>query len=724
MATIVGFEDGHVIINDDSGFVKKLPISGATDFSQLTGTVLQSQLPSNQIPANTAIKPSSSLAIQYVTAQGNDTNDGLSWGTAKLTISAALISLPGGSVSPPTCGNGTVFVSDGVSANSVAGAGIWLMGPNDPNYKSPPLGWLRLPGGGLQIIGVGGKANAADSRIGQCSILAGNSADNNHPAIWLSSTSSSLYFANLSLPANITSIRMAIDSTGVRSTDKAGVNNSFFENVAGQMGLAPATNGPTVDIGSNSFFNGFRDCVFAANANAVAGSDLAASMLLNPGTGTGVGIIFIEDTNLAGGYLKFYPGINGGGFYLNGMTIEGLTGTNGGIWITSTNSNVNIQIQNLQLADTVGVTPAIEVDGNGPPDSVIVSNTNGPLVGPLVVQGITPSSTSSSNILPGKYHQCGFVGGRVIGQIDSARRNGGATGVRFSNLAVTNPSLWTFTPNGSVKTGIIDLFGSTQAGTGSSSSGNVNILFYDANRTYAIGDIIIIGVWARSQNGNGFRNTLSINLVSSGFSLQDVSGQGTISSQPFLNQYIMGDGANGNPPSQWDWYYGVFKVTTVGTNPTETQFIGPVDDIHSTDYFAPIFLHIPTGTISDNEASELGLHLQSYPTSAVVGQFWDMVGQVSHMIASGTAALGTSQIASNVCAATVTVSAPGVLSTDTINWSFSADPNGVNGYGAGSGGPLIIYSFPTTDHVNFRVCNLTAAAITPGAATLNWKVIR
>jgi len=99
-------------------------------------------------------------------------------------------------------------------------------------------------------------------------------------------------------------------------------------------------------------------------------------------------------------------------------------------------------------------------------------------------------------------------------------------------------------------------------------------------------------------------------------------------------------------------------------------------------------------------------------------------GTLGQVIASGTATLGTSAIASNSCATTVTVAAAGVATTDAISWSFNADPNGVTGYGAGSTGTLSIWPFPTSGNVNFRVCNLTGGSITPGAATLNWRVTR
>jgi hypothetical protein len=37
---------------------------------------------------------------------------------------------------------------------------------------------------------------------------------------------------------------------------------------------------------------------------------------------------------------------------------------------------------------------------------------------------------------------------------------------------------------------------------------------------------------------------------------------------------------------------------------------------------------------------------------------------------------------------------------------------------------LTIIKWPTTNNVNFKVCNNTLSSITPGAITLNWRVLR
>ena len=93
-------------------------------------------------------------------------------------------------------------------------------------------------------------------------------------------------------------------------------------------------------------------------------------------------------------------------------------------------------------------------------------------------------------------------------------------------------------------------------------------------------------------------------------------------------------------------------------------------------------------------------------------------------VATGTAALGTSAIASTACASVVTVTATGVATTDVIAFTPNADVSAVTGYAPATTGGLAIYPYPTASNVNFKVCNPTSSSITPGAITLNWRVVR
>lgn len=93
-------------------------------------------------------------------------------------------------------------------------------------------------------------------------------------------------------------------------------------------------------------------------------------------------------------------------------------------------------------------------------------------------------------------------------------------------------------------------------------------------------------------------------------------------------------------------------------------------------------------------------------------------------IASGTAALGTGAISSATCATVVTATATNAATTDVLLAGFNGDPTAVTGYIPSTAGMLTIIAYPTANTANFKVCNNTASSITPGAITLNWRVVR
>lgn len=101
-----------------------------------------------------------------------------------------------------------------------------------------------------------------------------------------------------------------------------------------------------------------------------------------------------------------------------------------------------------------------------------------------------------------------------------------------------------------------------------------------------------------------------------------------------------------------------------------------------------------------------------------------LTGTLSISVASGAKALATSAISSGSCSSAQTDTATGTLTTDAIIATFSADPTATTGYSASANGGLTIVAYPTADTVNFKVCNNTLASITPGAVTINWRVVR
>jgi len=89
-------------------------------------------------------------------------------------------------------------------------------------------------------------------------------------------------------------------------------------------------------------------------------------------------------------------------------------------------------------------------------------------------------------------------------------------------------------------------------------------------------------------------------------------------------------------------------------------------------------------------------------------------------IASGTKALNTASITTATCDAGAAVAATGVLSTDTVDWSFNAAPTATNKYGAF----LVVYAVPSAGNVTFYTCNPSATTSTPTAMSINWSVRR
>ena len=93
-------------------------------------------------------------------------------------------------------------------------------------------------------------------------------------------------------------------------------------------------------------------------------------------------------------------------------------------------------------------------------------------------------------------------------------------------------------------------------------------------------------------------------------------------------------------------------------------------------------------------------------------------------ICSGTIALGTTAISSGAKSSLTTATCTGLATTDNIEMDFNADPSAVTGYSPSASGTLTIIKFPTSNTINLYQYNDTSASITPGAMTVNYRVVR
>ena len=71
---------------------------------------------------------------------------------------------------------------------SIANQGIWIIGPNDPNWASPPAGWRTQKA--VTFVGVGTSQWAGTSYLPACYLYGCSETDINKPVIWLSGTNS------------------------------------------------------------------------------------------------------------------------------------------------------------------------------------------------------------------------------------------------------------------------------------------------------------------------------------------------------------------------------------------------------------------------------------------------------------------------------------------------------------------------------------------------------
>lgn len=107
-----------------------------------------------------------------------------------------------------------------------------------------------------------------------------------------------------------------------------------------------------------------------------------------------------------------------------------------------------------------------------------------------------------------------------------------------------------------------------------------------------------------------------------------------------------------------------------------------------------------------------------------VAQVTYVPGTPTLTLCSGSQALGTSLITSGAAASTVTITCTGLASTDDIMLDFNGSPIGTTGFIASANGILTVIKWPSTNTINISVQNNTASSITPGAITLNYRVVR
>jgi hypothetical protein len=664
--------------------------------------------------ATVGIKPKVTDNICYVSgSNGNDSNDGLSIGSAKLTVYSCLTTvLPGGTST--TAGNGTILISGSVSyGGPVASQGMWLMGSGDPNFASPPSGWLKFTGSpAITINCLSTNLVAAHGHVAHCGLLAGTwTSPGPYPGIWISAEAGNISLNNFQFTgfAN-TYIRYGIDSNNNRN-GTGGSSGLELNNVSmGNGNCSGSTQtGPSIDIGSNSFWIWMRDMpvggcpakIFSvASSGAVRSSGVttitttatndvstnelvtianvtddtfngsfkvtvvdgthftytnsgpdttsgtgqvvtarSAAINIDSGpTGSGSGLIFMDNTNLNNGNIRYAGGLNGGSVYINKVSYEGALGLLDapvilitGVTATSDAGATAIHVSNVEVSDATTVVPGVQVDNSGNwPDLVLVNRIAAFVRGRMTVLGGTTVGPYQSTYL--RQQQYGLRQGQITATgIDVARRGFSPIASLRTNIANTNPSGWTFTNGtGTITSGFTAPDGTNGAGrvVGLTGVPNTVMAFYTSTTALNLGDIYIYGVWVRSATKNGYATggpPIEFIFNNAGFGAGDfcVTNPGTAPGPGI----VLGNLAGSNQgDGQWQWYSGVCKVASNPTSPG-TVFGAFLDSTHSADFYAPVVMLFPAGTISDNESFEIANNLSSFPTGVSPGAISMLRGQ-------------------------------------------------------------------------------------------------
>jgi hypothetical protein len=650
---------------------------------------------------NVQLKPNVSVyGIQYVSNAGSDRNDGLSWGTAKKTVFAALQALPNGSTSPPTAGTGTVYISSG-NFHPSPNTGVWLMGPADPNYASPPAGWLRVTnagGQGINIVGVPNNAGGPNPHMSTVtpSKPRGIGISNGDPTFWLSGTTEPINISNLSGGGGARFILIGQCSNGDR-TGRCAPNNIVFSNVNGSANFNSGS-GPCTDVTGSAYWIWFRDFGCIGNATLASGgrfSNQAAAMLFDGTGNAGMGLVFVKDANFAGGGIKFIPGVGTNSLYVDNAIEEGdfTHDIPPVVWFTAWSPSESAYLNNVQGADP-GPTPGpcVRVDNSSIPiqsGGPVIISTNCPILGPATVLNSTQNNFLNAAVsiaTPLRQGQLGFWANNVVGQTDVARRNDVLVAARFLNRASSNTATWVSSDpsNTTITTGLTDPFGGTGAAKATHKvAGTANFNMGAPLRyTSAVGDWIIVGLWEMGLGGDG-------NLTT------HVSGCGSPTNSMIYqdNAYLFED--------RWSFRWKAFKASNVVTTCIQTTV--QIGNGAAPTIYGPVLYVVPSGTLSDNEIVDFATSMATTDIACPVGSICNPAG---HPVRLTALSLNRSNQMTSVSGNSGQVAqSSGTLSRTKLK---TADANG-NIVDAGGSGTLGI-TFPSKTYASSAICNNTAAA--------------
>lgn len=652
-----------------------------------------------------------------------------------------------GTFSVASVPSSTTLTFSQTGANASSGGGYTL-----------PAGWRLAKTGIFSIECVGGYNNTANGPgINTCPITGGSQSDTTKPALWISSMAG-IRLEGLALTAGAP-IRLGVDSRNLR--DVIGGNGGtvlvHMRNMSWTVSASSPTNGPGLDVGSNSFWYWIDHSICQANTAAASFSDAQACMRFMPSlsrvSGAGTNIFYVYVTNFQsneGGIVMYTTGNSPWSLRVDNYTMEsdGATRVGPAVWCRDCNSTGQAYLNFVGRSDTpLGSMPAIQIDPStiqapATANNFVLSNTWNDNPALQVIKG--PATLAGGNKMtfvgnqPYLDRQFGLWGadGRVAGQHDGSRRSFPPSLVRFTNSAPQNPASWTIsTGTPTLATGQTGPDGTTlNAVKVSTTSGSGSYRVSASFSSFAAHDWVIVGVWMQAANRtNGFYRASATGVVS-------MTNNGT-----FVNGSSLGLTVPSTGDGEWEWVVVADKISSPPVANSAVQLDLYADSTHPIVYYAPVIIKIAAGTISDTDALQLREALQTFPQRMTAGTiamlpgqqlaisgaatqflgtlahsntadrtytFPDATGTLGLVLSGTTGSIGGSSLGAGACASG-TVTILGATTSMTATASPVTDP--------GTGFTWMSF-VSSTNHVTVRVCAIVAG--TPTASNYHVRVIQ
>ena len=280
-----------------------------------------------------------------------------------------------------------------------------------------------------------------------------------------------------------------------------GVNWIIIRNVADQ------TFNGAYAIASTPTATTFTYAQTGPNASSRGGQAFpygASAIGINSGTGSGSGVIYLNDVSVNSGAVWVQGGYNGVGININKLFYEG--GGSPDMSVVEllpqiANGDTAVYVNDVEIADNT--VPICGVESLGFHDPVLFANGNVSVENSSICGSmITPNGQSQNTVVtPGREGESGLINGRYVGFDNFGRRLFSPYAVRFPNL-IGPSSNWNNVGGLTLANGIPAPDGTSGATRMINSTGSQNgVALGGTSGTPGVGNTFIFGAWIRTVTG-------------------------------------------------------------------------------------------------------------------------------------------------------------------------------------------------------------------------------